>query len=219
MLSRCVPNLSTFRSSINGDTSFHEAAVLHGPSDWRARRIWLPTAAAIIGLVLCTAAWLGAYSRENRFAGLELDGKFANHALILQSGIGDGFDKVSAVQALFESSGEVSRQVFSAFGRSILSNQIALRDVSWSPRVTRDERAAFELAARNDGFPDYQIKSVLPDGHMIPAPEADVYFPIFYTTTEGSRSSVYGIDLHDGNVRQQTLDRARDTGEVATSRS
>ena len=41
--------------------------------------------------------------------------------------------------------------------------------------------------------------------------------PVFYTATEGPGSRVYGLDLNDGGLRQNTLERARDTDSIATS--
>ena len=41
--------------------------------------------------------------------------------------------------------------------------------------------------------------------------------PILFTATEDVSSPVYGMDLNDGGVRQQTLERARDTDAIVTS--
>ena len=49
------------------------------------------------------------------------------------------------------------------------------------------------------------------------APETSEYYPVLFTATEDVNSPVYGLDLNDGGVRQQTLERARDTDAIATS--
>jgi diguanylate cyclase (GGDEF)-like protein/PAS domain S-box-containing protein len=199
--------------------ALHEAADFRRAGNWRARPIWPSIVAAIIGLALSIAAWLATYFRENQFAELELETAVANHALVLQSGMDDYLNKVVAGRALFESSGPVTRQAFSVFGNSILQNQAPMRDVNWIARITRDEREATELAARRDGLPGFRITSVASDGRLVPAPEKDEYFPELYTAKEPPDSPVYGLDLYDGGFRQRTLERARDSGEMATSDS
>jgi hypothetical protein len=50
-----------------------------------------------------------------------------------------------------------------------------------------------------------------------PSPDRSEYFPVFYAATEARDSRVYGLDLNDGGVRQQTLERARDGDRLAVS--
>ena len=77
--------------------------------------------------------------------------------------------------------------------------------------------SAHELEAARDGLSDYGIKSVAADGSLSPAEEASEYFPIFYSSREIPDSSVYGIDLNDGGIRQRPLERARDEDRAAAS--
>lgn len=85
---------------------------------------------------------------------------------------------------------------------------------SWVPRVSREERAHHEREGVRQGLDDYVIKSVA-TGKMIVAPEADEYFPIFFSSSTAMRGAL-GIDLKDGGLRQTALDRARD-GDIAAA--
>jgi CHASE1-domain containing sensor protein len=98
-----------------------------------------------------------------------------------------------------------------------MNDQNAILGMSWIPRVTREQRAAYEQAATRDGIPGFRIKAVAADGSMAPSPEKEEYFPVFYTATESPGSRVYGLDLNDGGMRQKTLERARDNDSLATS--
>ena len=111
----------------------------------------------------------------------------------------------------------VSRAQFEQFTKQLMNDQTAILGMSWIPRVTRDQRVAHERAAVLDGIPGYRIRSVAPDGSMAPSPEKSEYFPVLYTVTEEPRSSVYGLDLNDGGMRQQTLEHARDSNAISTS--
>ena len=90
--------------------------------------------------------------------------------------------------------------------------------MSWIPRIAQAQRAAHEHAAVRDGLAGYRIKSVTPQG-LAPAAVRDEYFPMSYSSKEALDSPVYGLDLNDGGIRQQTLERARDHDRMATSRS
>jgi diguanylate cyclase (GGDEF)-like protein len=185
---------------------------------WRARYSWLSLGVAIAGLILSASAWFAVSHREDQLTALELSSRAEGHALNLQVGIFSYLRKVSSLRALFESSdGSVSRAQFDKFTQQIMNDQNAILGMSWIPRVAQDQRAAHERAAVLDGIPDYRIKSVASDGSMAPSPEKNEYFPVYYSASEAPRSPVYGLDLNDGDVRQRTLERARDRDAIATS--
>jgi diguanylate cyclase (GGDEF)-like protein len=148
---------------------------------------------------------------------LELSSRAYGHALNLQFGINAYLRRVSGLRAFFDISGNVSRAQFEKITKQLMNDQNAILGMSWIPRVTREQRVAYEQAATRDGIPGFRIKAVAADGSMAPSPEKDEYFPVFYTATEGPGSRVYGLDLNDGGVRQSTLERARDNDSLATS--
>ena len=55
--------------------------------------------------------------------------------------------------------------------------------MAWLPRVPREQREAHERAGAREGIAGYHIKSILPDGTRVPAPDRDEHFPIFYAAT------------------------------------
>jgi diguanylate cyclase (GGDEF)-like protein len=190
----------------------------HRPARWwRERHLAAGIVAACIGLMLSVGAWYAASYRENRLAEIELRALGGNHALLLENGIKEYIGKVAALRALFESSDHVRRDEFQIFASSILQDQAAILAVSWIPRITRDQRAEHELAGVSQGLPGYRIKSTMADGSLVPARDLPEHFPMFYSSKEPPDSPVYGLDLADGGVRQQTLDRARDNGRIAVS--
>ncbi len=178
---------------------------------------WLGLAAAILGLIATGLTWFAVSHRESELAKLELSSQGSGYALTLQFGIDAYLRKVAGLRALFDSSDHVSRGQFEKFTKQLLSGQSAILGMSWIPRVSAEQRAALERDAALDGVPGYRIKSVAADGTLGPAPEKSEYYPILFTATEDVSSPVYGMDLNDGGVRQQTLERARDTDAIVTS--
>jgi diguanylate cyclase (GGDEF)-like protein len=185
---------------------------------WRSPQILPGIAAAVIGVALSVTAWLAVAAREDRVAELEFSARATNHALLLQSQIDDYMEKVVALRALFQSSeGEVSRAEFTQFTQSLLHGHSAILAFSWLPRVTEAERDAHERAARHDGLSSYRIKSAAALGDAPPAARTGEHFPIYYSNQGPAGAPPYGLDLNDGGLRQQTLERARDNDRLATS--
>jgi diguanylate cyclase (GGDEF)-like protein len=185
---------------------------------WHRVRPLVPTfAAALVGLALSATAWLAISHREDRQAALELQARAKDHALILQEGINDYVEEIATLRAFFQSSKhEIDREEFAKFTDYLLHDRPPILALSWLPRVTRDQRAAHERAARA-AIPGYRIAAVTPDRKLVPSPEHDEYFPVLYSSHEQPDSRVLGLDLNDGGIRQQTLERARDGDELATS--
>jgi diguanylate cyclase (GGDEF)-like protein/PAS domain S-box-containing protein len=169
------------------------------------------------------SCWFAASVREDRLAELDLSARAHSHALVLQSEIGDHMAKLTALRALFEASDRaISRAEFTSFSQSLLHGETAILAVSWIPRVAHSQRDAHELAAAAEGLTGYRIKSARPGegmAGMAPSAAMPEYFPMFYSSREQLASPVYGLDLRDGGLRQETLERARDEDRLAASRS
>ncbi len=151
----------------------------------------------------------------------EFNTRATNQANIIQNQVDDHWLKLFALRALFESAERpITRDEFEQFAKSLIADDPAILNVAWVPRVKRDERAAHELAAARDGFPDYHIRTVVrtdsSDNKLVIAPEQDEYFPKFYST-EARNSPVYGLDLREGGIRDPILNRIRDENALVSS--
>jgi diguanylate cyclase (GGDEF)-like protein len=189
------------------------------PTIWHQVRRFVPLfAAALIGIALSGSAWFATSFREDQLSELEFNARANRNLLILQSGIDDYVAVIAALRALFQSSEhDTNRREFANFTDFLLNGRSAILALSWLPRVARDQRSAFELAAVRNGLPGYRITTVEPAGTLAPADDHDEYFPVLYSSRESPGSPVYGLDLNDGGLRQQTLERARDGDRMATS--
>jgi diguanylate cyclase (GGDEF)-like protein len=173
--------------------------------------------AAIVGSVLSLSAWFVISGWEKRSAENEFIGTAEDHALALQNGLNEYLSKMIAVRATFNASDTVSRKQFGIFSDALLHGQTAIRGFSWFPRIRRDERSAHEIAATRDGLSDYRITVAGPDGSLVPSPEREEYFPVFYSNALSTASGVYGLDMYSEASRRVVLERARDGDQMATS--
>ena len=195
-------------------------ALRNASAAWWSSAYALSIAAALFGALLTWFAWYEAFQQENRLAERELSARAGDHFLALQNGIDQYINDVSALRAAFQSSEHgISRREFQSLSDDLFLEKPAIFGTSWIPRVTRSERSTHELEAARDGLPGYGIKSIAADGNLYPAKDADEYFPILYSSRRDFGASVLGLDIHDGDIRQQTLEHALDTDRPAASES
>ena len=183
---------------------------------WRRGPIWT---LAVLGTALSITGWFIVSSLEDQTSTAEFNLRANNTAVVLQNGINGYLANLSALRALFESAPvAVGEQEFLTFSDRLLRNHPAILSLSWVPRILNEDRAAHEQAAQQAADEDYRIRSVSEDGTLGPAPAAAEYFPVYYTTEKISTRLVRGLNLADGGIRQQPLERARDGGMLAASR-
>ena len=171
--------------------------------------------AAGIGLLLSLIAGYAVGRWEQRVTKAEFEGVATTELIVLQNGINEYLSRLVTLRTLFESANEeVTRSEFEVFSGRLFEDHPGILRVGWLPRINRKERADYEAAAVNDGVVGYQIKSFTADGTLSPAPQSNVYFPIFFST-EPKTSTVYGLDYSTEPMRWATLGRARDNDAVA----
>jgi diguanylate cyclase (GGDEF)-like protein/PAS domain S-box-containing protein len=186
--------------------------------NWRRIRHIAPVLAlGIVGIAVTVTVWGLTDASENRTLVQEFSGRANNQAAALQNGVNGYLDKLYAVRALFDSSGQpITREEFEGFSNSLLAGHAAILNIGWIPRIKNEDRAAHELAAAHDGLLDYHIRAIAPDGTLPISPKRDEYFPKFYST-EPRISRVYGLDNKDGGAREQALAHIRDADVLSSS--
>jgi diguanylate cyclase (GGDEF)-like protein len=172
--------------------------------------------AAFAGVLLSLVAAFAVGRWESSVADVEFAGAAKNQAIILQNGVNEYLSRLVALKTLFESANkEVTRSEFELFISRLFEDHPGLVRVSWIPRVERKERPDYEKAAVEDGIVGYQFRSLTADGVVVPAPESDEYYPVFYST-EPKTAAVYGFNVASDPVRRATTERARDNDAIAT---
>jgi CHASE1-domain containing sensor protein len=185
---------------------------------WRRRRHVLPIlAVACLGVVVALSSWLAVSIWEGRLAKASFANVAGDYAAVLQNGLDQYLAKMIVMRAFYDSSVTVDPDEFDVFTGRILEGETSMMRVTWSPRVTRDERAEFERKAKGQGLANYEIKDWAPDGALAPAPERSDYFPILYSTPAANFPSVLGVDLNAEPARREALQRAQDGDRIATA--
>jgi PAS domain S-box-containing protein len=177
-----------------------------------ARRLWdrirypLVLIVAVSGLSL--ALFLFFESRSE--AAEKAETAFLNEATLAEVSAQERFaNLVSAVQSvrwLFVASQNVNNSEFQLFIEGVFETTPPVTQISWIPRVTRDERLAFESAARIELGPAFTIVDA--PGAAAPSASRSHYLPVLYSGASTSPVSNLGVDLSQDNAIAAAMARA-----------
>lgn len=127
-------------------------------------------------------------------------GRMKEYELALRSGA-----------ALFDASSTVSRQDWNSFTDTIYLQKYfpGIQALGYSVMLNPEQLDAHINAIRSEGFDDYSVR---PEG------EREQYSAIqFIEPFDWRNQRAFGFDMYSNPIRREAMDRARDTGQPATS--
>lgn len=116
---------------------------------------------------------------------------------------------VQALVAFFYSSTQVGRREFNHFAKGILKDQPNIEAVQWVNAVKDQDRAAYEQRMKDEGFPDFEIKEIAPDGRLQRAAARAEYYPVQYVEPFESHQELLGLDAASVAVNVPAMQTAR----------
>ncbi len=175
------------------------------------------TLIVLIGLTL--TAGLYAEWRQRSQATLVRNFQGAASALISRiiTRLHNNLEDIDATRRFLEGAGAIDRGRFRAFVTPLLANG-GFQALEWLPRVPREQRAAYEAAARQDGFKDFYFTERDEAGRLIPAADRPVYFPVYYLEPLAGNQAALGFAPGPSHpAREAALAQARDRSQLITT--
>jgi diguanylate cyclase (GGDEF)-like protein len=125
-------------------------------------------------------------------------------------------DVLFALRGLFYASKRVTRDDFHEFAQALSLGERypGVTNISFAFRVPHTKKAEFERAVRAEkssllkGLPEFSIK---------PPGERPEYAVLTYVEPMGKNVAAWGLDLNADPLRRSAMDRARDTGKMAST--
>ena len=149
------------------------------------------------------------FRRDARDIILELERRIDANLWVLES-----------TGSLYAASVFVERDEFQTFVGYGMLERPGIRALEWVPRVPASQRADYEEAAREEGYPRFQIVERNDQGDLVPASFRDEYFPVYYLEPYQGNETALGFDLASDFKYKEAINKARDTGQkVATGRT
>ncbi len=183
----------------------------------RNRYYYPAISVALLGTILTLTVYFSIDAWEDHKLRSGFTRRAREHTLKLRSVIDSQMLALEAIRSLYRASEKVERDEFKAAVRPFLSKIPGIEVLEWIPRVPEAGRAAYEAAAREDGFTGFYITEKGAGGALTPARRREEYFPVcFVEPYEGNEAAV-GFDLASDSTRLTALDHSRKTGEAAAT--
>jgi signal transduction histidine kinase/FixJ family two-component response regulator len=177
----------------------------------------LAVLACLAVAALFVAVFIQMRDSERRAVRGQLEMFAEEHTALLRSKIASSMQVLQAVVSLREVELVGSREEFRVFVRRSLAEHPELQALQWVPRVKADDRAAYERAAHEDGYPRFTISESSDDHSSQAAGLRAEYFPVYYIEPIDGNELALGLDLASDADRREALDRARDSGLPVTT--
>ena len=188
---------------------------MNAASNWRGI---IPVGTiAIFGALLSVAAFLIVGDWERQGTKTEFERAANLRIAALQHNIAMNLEILHSLKSFFLSTEQISRSNFHRFVAHNLAQHKQIQALEWIPRVPAKTRAAYEKAARREGFSHFQFTERFAQGEMVPAAEREEYFPVYYVEPLAGNEKAVGFDLGSEPTRLETLGKARDSGEIVVS--
>jgi len=165
-------------------------------------------ATVVLGAVITCVLCCSHVRLERQKAEAQFAREAATIADALRTSLHDKQYLLEMVRGLYSSSSFVSRDEFSSFVMPMIERTDEITSIQWLPRVTSDEKAQYEIAARRDGMERFVIADHTSDGKTVPAQTRDVHYPVYYAEPYSDNEGLLGVDLYATAPMRQAMDRA-----------
>lgn len=177
-----------------------------------------------IVLTLCTgmlfsgSAFLVAWNTDQHRIEEAFEQEAKDTTALIQRNVGQTLQQLEATAALYAASKQVTRAEFHKFVQFYLPSHPEIRALEWIPRVPHAQRQAYEQAAQQEGFANFQFTERNSHGELVQAAPRTEYFPVYFVEPYAGNETALGFDLASNPDRLSALALARDRGRaVATA--
>ncbi|MGB2755352.1 MAG: PAS domain S-box protein, partial [Phycisphaerae bacterium] len=187
------------------------------PRMWR--RLLVAVLTGCLGVLVSAAGFIAVRAWEQDRLRTDFERNAKDSLSVLKGLTHENLLALELVGSFYSGSQKVERAEFQTFVTPFLLHHGCVQAMEWIPRVRDAERAAYEQAARQEGFPDFQIAERQAQGRMVRAAQRDEYFPVYFVEPYEGNEIALGFDLASNPTRLEALNHSRDTGKMtATAR-
>jgi diguanylate cyclase (GGDEF)-like protein len=196
----------------------HNVASLASRFSNRVTRYQGAVLTALIGGLVTLGAYLAVAQWDAKVAEQAFIERAQSHEQALNVHLSNTASALYNLKAYFESmTHPISAAQYEAFSTVLRERLVGLRDTGWAPRVTNEQRAAFEHGVQAAGFPSFQIIERNAEGKLVRAQERDEYYPILYSDPAAPNQIVRGFDVASERLRRQAIETALATGQATAT--
>lgn len=172
---------------------------------------------AVLGIVVSVAMSFFVYQWEETHQRMEFESRANAYANALESTLREYVGALLFLGDFFNNSWPVSRQQFNNFVASVLPRYPGIQGFGWDPLVKDMERAAYESAARKEGFADFQFTERSKTNELVRAARREEYVIVYYIYPLESNRPAFGFDIASNGTRLKAIQKAFKTGELSVT--
>ncbi len=181
------------------------------------RTVYLTGAILFWGFLLSGAMFWVLREAERKEALASFQGWATITAGAVNHGLAFHQEILEAMEGLFMSTENVTRQNFRSFCTEIIGRHPGMQALAFSPRVLDSGREFHEELAHQQGATGFRFTERAANGTLVPAARRPEYFPVFYVAPLQGNQPALGFDLASDPQRRAALEKARDSGQMAAS--
>ena len=163
----------------------------------------------LMGLVLTIAAFMAVWSWEHQRTRAEFKLAAEDCIFALTRDVESNLQILGSLAAFCAASQKVERQEFREYVQPFLAYNRSIQALEWIPHVPDTQRTAYEQAARQEGFPDFQITERKTEGQMVRAASRQEYFPVYFIEPYKRNELTLGFDLASNPALREALHLSR----------
>lgn len=186
------------------------------------RRLWRSRARSVaVPMLLCFALFVAIFVRVTKWESEEslLEFRMQSQRLadLMRATLDEQGLFLGQLSRVFSNRGVIlTRPDFHDLVQELLRRFPTIQAVEWAPRVTLDERAAFETAQQAD-VPGFAIRERDATGQLRLAGDRSQFYPVTYVEPLGGNEEAVGFDLIFTADRRSAIDAAISSGTVTAT--
>ena len=181
----------------------------------KTRFVRVPTIfVALIGILFSMVAFVVMEYLENRSIESDIRWMAQDYAAAIDKEMDLHLKTIQSIASFYTASTSVEREEFQKFVAGPLKEHRSLHTIEWIRRVATPARTAYEQTMKNEGFRQFIIHDLDSNGELIHAARRGEYFPVHYVEPYAENRKAMGLDHASEPERLETMNRARDTGEM-----
>ncbi|HYA93504.1 MAG TPA: CHASE domain-containing protein, partial [Thermodesulfobacteriota bacterium] len=183
----------------------------------QASHYTLPVVIILIGILLSVSVFIIVLDWEHQRIQTRFNQDAEERFEVLKREVESDLHVLDSIKAFYTHGHKIGRSEFRDFVKHFLLRHRSIRALEWIPRIPNNQREAYEKAAKQDGFVNFQISDRKAQGKMVRAPQHKEYFPVYFVEPYEGNEIALGFDLGSDQVRLEALERSSDTGEMVAS--
>jgi len=124
---------------------------------------------------------------------------------------------LSALGAFIQEVPVINTKNIQRFVEGIIHGENKFQAIAWAPELLSANKEAYVNSMRAQGYPQFQLSEIDPQGNMVIAGERAKYYPVTHVSPYKETAGVLGFDLGSNTKRLLALELAIKSGEPVLS--